>query len=753
MASVNTSSLQTLNNENLDFVDNYCSKLDVVFNLLLIDIPDTYDDTLNSKVLDSIKDLMKKYEKLKLNLSSYVQNRIVFVDLAHKDDEIQTFFLNLISSIFESIGPTSVLVIEENFLEQLIGYLSYCVSNKNTVVEYAALNLVVKAFSSCLKENLAFKMFIKRNYLDNLTIFYDKSIFICKLYENLIQLYLKNLYNCQSYEEIDDYFKEIKKFKDNFDVIFAFFDVLLSLYKDFKHDNQIIEHLDFKLKNLLNDLELNELASHLKSINSLESYSYVWYKFNKIDNIQAAIEKFTNFSFMFKFLSYLHDLEPNDDLKRNILSIFLLPINNFNTSSDYYNKLGSNFKQKESILSNCLLSSFLFDNFLTIDSFNLSNINSILKHFNLSSKLKKNLLKLLAKVLSRESLSCADNGKYYLLYSILYDYALMMRNKKSNVNDSDNVDDDDDDVLNIFIIYLNNSNNNNNNENNELIETQLFNYLLKYQNNNKYSILNALININNDNFSHKLISNDNFSFINNIYTSIAKPTTLIENDDLLELEEFLLKIFRKYYILLLQSPLQVALNEWIFDRQFYLTSDMNLRDHLIELVNQLFRHYLMTGCDDESQLKRFFEYYSFILDQISNDYYNQDTFDIEIKCLNFYRELLEANKLKENEKLFCEISLPSLMRLVENDYFYSINSKFNYIKNIKLAAANLVIEMTMSRREVERGFDVELVRNVKSLCENYCVEENEDDDKMSLLDDIISSYDYNMNENKISDCY
>ena len=82
-------------NEAID-IECYCSKLNTVFNLLLIDVPDTYDDTLNSKVLDSIKNLIK-HERLQVFLSEYFRTKLD--ELAHKDDEIQTFFLNLIAAL------------------------------------------------------------------------------------------------------------------------------------------------------------------------------------------------------------------------------------------------------------------------------------------------------------------------------------------------------------------------------------------------------------------------------------------------------------------------------------------------------------------------------------------------------------------------------------------------------------------------------------------------------------------------------
>jgi hypothetical protein len=44
---------------------------------------------------------MNKDEKLRIYLNDYVNKRIVFKDLASKEDEIQVFFLNLISLTYD----------------------------------------------------------------------------------------------------------------------------------------------------------------------------------------------------------------------------------------------------------------------------------------------------------------------------------------------------------------------------------------------------------------------------------------------------------------------------------------------------------------------------------------------------------------------------------------------------------------------------------------------------------------------------
>jgi hypothetical protein len=292
---------------------------------------------------------------------------------------------------------------------------------------------------------------------------------------------------------------------------------------------------------------------------------------------------------------------------------------------------------------------------------------------------------------------------------------------------------DDDDLLNIFLIYLNKSTKEN--ENDELIEIELFNYLSKIK--DKKKILNILFNLNNYNFSFKLISNDNFSLINKIYKCIVSQDVDDDDDDD-ELKECLLKVFRKYYKILINSPLNRSAfgEDWILNTKFYLKSNISERNELIEIVNQLFRYYL-----DENMLKKCINYYSFILTSISNDYYNQDTFDIEIKLLNFIN-----NELSSDRKELFQLLSPNLMKLIQNDYFYSKNSKYNYIKNIRLISANILLKMNEND---------EFVRNVKLLCESYCDEYSNDnnDDDMSLLNDIISSYEFNMNDNKISDCY
>ena len=731
-------------NEAID-IECYCSKLNTVFNLLLIDVPDTYDDTLNSKVLDSIKNLIK-HERLQVFLSEYFRTKLD--ELAHKDDEIQTFFLNLIAIVIDE----NIRCLDEQFLDKLIQYLIDNNANSNATVEYAVMNLTIAAVrSDLLKVNEKFKTFVKRNYLENFTLFFNKSIFICQLYGNLVRIYLKNLYTSEHYEDIDVYFESVRRVsREHYnDVIFAFFESLFMLYNELRLETNVVTHLDAHLKVLLQDNDFNELASQLKSINFIESFTFIWFKFNQttiINNLLSIITSFKNFSFIFKFLSCLHQLIANEEEKRQILELYLLPINDFNcVECNYVTKLAVDFKQKESILNHCLLSSYLIADFLSIHLFNLSNLSVILKHFNLNSRIKKNLLKLLLKITFRGDLEEAKSGKYYLLYSILYDYAVVQL-------------DSDEDLMKIFIIYLNNSKADEN-ENDELIEAQLFNYIIKYQakTNNRDNILNTLVQINNQAFAYKLITNDNFSFIMSVYKSLLN-SSIEDDDELTDLKEILFKLFTKFYKIFLDSPLKsTAFDEYIFDHELYLSSNMQVRQQLIMLVNQLFNHYLLLN--DYSMLERFFNYYAFILGQISNDYHNHDTFDIEIMCLNIYYELLHNTEFMTNKNnilnLFIDSSLSGLVRLIENDYFYSENSKSSYIKNIKLSSANLLDELFKSESFKPGKELTELVKNVKLKCENCCFANlnNNYNNPFMILDDIISSYEFNMNDNKISDCY
>ena len=397
-------------------MDSYISKLDSVFNLINTDIPDTYDDTLNSKFLDSIKNLMKKHEKLRIYLNDYIEKRIVFGELVKKDDEIQAFFLNLISLTFD-LNDDLVILKREDFLD----YLKTCSNSYNTIVEYAALDLIFRSFNG---QNDRLLEFIKKNYLENLSFFYSKSIFISKLYKNLVQIYVKNLYIGQKYSEIEFYFDEIIKSKSNYEIIFSFFDILYSLYKEFEGNRDIIGHLDGKLKDLIEDgRELNELVSNIKSINSIESYSFVWFKLNnQLDSstIASITHKFNNYSFLFKFLIHLFKLAGRNN---EILNIYLSPINDFRSGNEDGGKYFGNQQHqqssslKQSILNSCLLLSSSISPYLTLNSFDLSSINSILKNSSLNVKIKNNLIKLLSSVLINEENN--NGGRYYHLYSIL----------------------------------------------------------------------------------------------------------------------------------------------------------------------------------------------------------------------------------------------------------------------------------------------------------------------------------------------
>jgi hypothetical protein len=725
------------NNNEADFLDKYCKKLDIVFNLLLIDIPDHYDDTLNSKVLDSISSLVK-HEQIQVFLHDHLQT-IKFIDLESKDFEIQTFFLNLFSILTDAGQITS------DFLDKIIIYLTN-IQHLDSALDYASLNLLIKLISSNLHDNLALNSFIHVNYLENFSLFYDKSIFICKLYEILVEIYLKKLYKSKKYAEIDVYFEKLHNYRSNYDILFAVFDVFLWLFKNL----DVVDHLDGKLNVLLHDVDLNSLADNLKSINSLESYCYIWFKIQKIEDLNTVVNMLLlkpTRSFLFKFFYYLYNLV---ECKSRILELYMLPINDFNVSKeDNYMKLAVNFKQKEQILNDCLLNFSIFSKDLRLSFLNVSNLSVILKHFNLSFKIKTNLLKLLFKIMlnHHEEKSVDKTGTYYLLFSILHDYSATL----SDLNEN---------LLDIFLIFLNNSEDN---ENDELIESQLFSYMLKYQcKNNRNIILKALTSLNNENFSFKLLSFNNYSFLNDICSSLfnLNDETKCENDDIFtddddtnDLKELLLKCFQKYYKIILNSPLKPLIDTHILDKNLYLSSNMPTRIALVEFINQLFKFYL--DINNTDKLRLYFDYYSFILRQISNDYYNQDVYDVEIKCLNIFNTILNL-KNYDIINIFIDSALSSVLNFVNNDFYYSENNKINYYKNIKLVSIKFILNLyNFLTENLKKSINELNLDQLLLICENCCHEESDLylSNPLNILDDIISSYEFNMNDNKISDCY
>jgi hypothetical protein len=177
----------------------YVDKLKAVINLLYNDIPDEYDDTINTKLLDSIKSQIASNDGSSsssiLLLANYLQwfffsheTNFSLVDLFTKDIQIQTFFVNLMSVVYAKTAntpntdSTNRLVYE--FICNFIRTYNQNFTDLDTSVKHSILNLIKVFFDMGTEYNDQLTTLIRDNYFQ-VDFFDDKSLFIRRLLVDL----------------------------------------------------------------------------------------------------------------------------------------------------------------------------------------------------------------------------------------------------------------------------------------------------------------------------------------------------------------------------------------------------------------------------------------------------------------------------------------------------------------------------------------------------------------------------------------
>lgn len=316
--------------------DDYLTKLKKALVLIMNDLPDNRDDTVNAKLLDSIKFEIanNKQKNLIEFLNLFIQNEILDSkqfksSITTKDPEVVQFFIDLIQ-IF-----TLETNVSATFLCKLLDFLySYFKSNFNTqflnesIICCSILNLIISLYDlinvpSNLIESNDYKLFNdiildtylfqKDSLLNHLQV--DcKSIFVRKTYKKLLNKHLIYLFDQSNKERLDHIINCFSLNNMSYEVKIHNLDV----YSD------LIRHY-FLQKTTSKSIKLNDLSQFFNF--SKEKTKYLD-SFNTFLN-DASIEAFT--------FIYVYDLINQITNKTKSLNDFM--IQNLNSICFHFMKL------------------------------------------------------------------------------------------------------------------------------------------------------------------------------------------------------------------------------------------------------------------------------------------------------------------------------------------------------------------------------------------------------------------------------
>jgi hypothetical protein len=99
-----------MDTESAAYLKSYLTKLSVAFGLILNDVPDHSDDTINTKLIDCLKvDLANESRNRPLGdlVKTLLENQVLKIEakFAAKESEIVTFGLDLVRVFLESAQP------------------------------------------------------------------------------------------------------------------------------------------------------------------------------------------------------------------------------------------------------------------------------------------------------------------------------------------------------------------------------------------------------------------------------------------------------------------------------------------------------------------------------------------------------------------------------------------------------------------------------------------------------------------------
>jgi hypothetical protein len=180
-------------------IETYISKLKTAFNLILNDIPDNKDDTISTKLIDSLKrDLSSSNEAASKQLSdfvkSFIENDLLNEELdysksslANKDNEVVTFFLDLINCYIQVEFGQSLKNKLIKFLQSFLNEHSN-LDDVDSCILCSLFDLIYIIHDQSINESLFseknLNLFLNNNY---------KSIFVRKSYKSVLKKHIIDL--------------------------------------------------------------------------------------------------------------------------------------------------------------------------------------------------------------------------------------------------------------------------------------------------------------------------------------------------------------------------------------------------------------------------------------------------------------------------------------------------------------------------------------------------------------------------------
>lgn len=450
----------------------YISKLLKSFDLILNDLPDNRDDTINSKLLDSIQLLLKNSTKLSETIRDYLQTKIFHdsQNLNEKDSDVAHFYLNLTKISIQASKSDSynqkVLNFISLFLNQNFNLNDFQIESS---VFCSLLGLLDELYTQSINEH-SYTLILELLFSpESLLVFLDpdcKSIYVRKSFKSLLIKHL--ISSIESNKNIDSFISilstmPIELKSSNLDIQFEIFKHFLFFFDQDRPD------LVLKLKDIHSILGLNEAITDLVTEGSVEYFSYLigigllfkvegnfydeclkclikickHFASIKSDEKLKSQKKSSDLLFKFQiyFYSFLTDLSAEEGLlkhliddsikhdverlKEKVCESITLPLrlkfnNHQDTDEDNYLLLINNesFELKCLILKQCFYNLKLF-----LRKFNPFE--------NLSSQLSKNQTLYLLRHLN------LDMGLKNLLLNFLNDYFMLKQEQAPGLNTID----------------------------------------------------------------------------------------------------------------------------------------------------------------------------------------------------------------------------------------------------------------------------------------------------------------------------
>lgn len=392
-------------------VETYISKLKTAFNLILNDLPDNKDDTISTKLKDSLKrdlslssSLNETRKLLSDFVKSFIENDILSKELdysksslANKDNEVVTFFFDLINCCIE-------IELDDSFKNKLVTFIQsflnehYDLDEVDSCILCSLFDLIYTIHDDSINEILFNRknliLFLNNNY---------KSIFVRKSYKNVLKKHIidliKRLISCQNREEhllnkLDLFLSTISSMTieikannlDIFSDIISYFlftnnEPINNNQNDNNDDRKVLEELIKFHYNF--SLDKNQYLINLEHLNNdyiIESFAFnigfnLLFSFFNPSNLTELADEFkqmnTNVIFYQVFLKNLNKI-----LNHSITSTHLIDESNLND----WKKLELRTKQSINFLYKFQIYFFSF-----IDQFQIRVLETPMRKFTLFS--------------------------------------------------------------------------------------------------------------------------------------------------------------------------------------------------------------------------------------------------------------------------------------------------------------------------------------------------------------------------------